>query len=249
MKNVLEIKNLEKKYHTYNNEILAIKNVSFNVYDKEFISIVGPSGSGKSTLLGIISNILNKSSGNIVFNKDNPVIGYMLQSDSLFEWKTVYENCLLGLEIRKEINKDNINYVLYLLKKYGLEDFKDSYPSNLSGGMRQRVALIRTLAIKPDILLLDEPFSNLDYQTRLMLSDDIYNIIKNEGKTAIMVTHDIAEAVSMSDRVIVLTKRPSTIKDIHVIKLNEKNSPTVNRKDKLFNYYYELIWKELDYNV
>lgn len=249
MKNVLEIKNLEKKYHTYNNETLAIKNVSFNVYDKEFISIVGPSGSGKSTLLGIISNILNKSSGNIVFNKDNPVIGYMLQSDSLFEWKTVYENCLLGLEIRKEINKDNINYVLYLLKKYGLEDFKDSYPSNLSGGMRQRVALIRTLAIKPDILLLDEPFSNLDYQTRLMLSDDIYNIIKNEGKTAIMVTHDIAEAVSMSDRVIVLTKRPSTIKDIHVIKLNEKNSPTVNRKDKLFNYYYELIWKELDYNV
>ena len=249
MKNVLEIVNLSKKYHTENNETLAIKDVSFNVYDKEFISIVGPSGSGKSTLLGIISNILNKSDGNIVFNKDNPVIGYMLQSDSLFEWKTVYENCLLGLEIRKELNLDNINYVLYLLKKYGLEDFKDSYPSNLSGGMRQRVALIRTLAIKPDILLLDEPFSNLDYQTRLMLSDDIYNIIKNEGKTAIMVTHDIAEAVSMSDRVIVLTKRPSTIKDIHIIKLHNKSTPTVNRKDELFNYYYELIWKELDHNV
>ena len=247
--NVLSIKNLSKTYHDIKKEVLAINNISFDVANKEFISIVGPSGCGKSTILGIIADILDKSSGEIIFKNDNPVIGYMLQEDCLLNWKTVYENCLLGLEIRNELTDENKDYVLSLLKKYGLEDFINSYPDSLSGGMKQRVALIRTLAINPDILLLDEAFSNLDYQTRLTLSDDIYKIIKNEGKTAIMVTHDIAEAVSMSDRVIVLTKRPSKIKTIHEISLDDKSIPTKNRKDKMFDYYYEMIWKELDHNV
>ena len=173
----------------------------------------------------------------------------MLQNDSLFEWRTIYNNCLLGLEINKELTEDNKNYVTTLLKNYGLYDFKDSYPSNLSGGMRQRCALIRTLATKPDILLLDEPFSALDYQTRLSVSDDVYKIIKKENKSAIMVTHDLAEAISMADKVIVLSKRPSVIKSIYDIKLTDKSTPINNRKAKEFSYYYDLIWKDIDFHV
>jgi len=210
---------------------------------------VGPSGCGKSTILGILSNILDYSSGSISFNNDNIKIGYMLQEDALLEWKTVLENCLLGLELNNTLTLENKKRVIFLLEKYGLKDFIDSYPKSLSGGMRQRVALIRTLATNPDILLLDEPFSALDYQTRLSLSDEIYKIIKEEGKTAIMVTHDIAEAISMSDRIIVLTKRPATVKKIHDIILNKKSNPTENRKDKNFTFYYETIWKELDSHV
>lgn len=247
--NILEVKNLNKIYHDKNSETLALDNINFNVKDKEFISIVGPSGCGKSTILGIIANIMNKSSGDIIFNKKDPIIGYMLQQDALFPWKTVYENCILGLEIKKIDTKENKDRVLKLLNTYGLKEFIDKYPDSLSGGMRQRVALIRTLAIMPDILLLDEPFSALDYQTRLALSDDLYKIIKNENKTAIMVTHDIAEAISMSDRIIVLTKRPGSIKNIYEIKLNNKSTPTENRKDKEFIKYYDMLWKELDHHV
>ncbi len=247
--NILEVKNLSKIYHDKNSETLALNNVTFNVKDKEFISIVGPSGCGKSTILGILANIMNKSDGDIIFNKKDPVIGYMLQQDALFPWKTVYENCILGLEIKGIDTKENKDRVLNLLNTYGLKDFINKYPDSLSGGMRQRVALIRTLAIKPDILLLDEPFSALDYQTRLALSDDLYKIIKNENKTVIMVTHDIAEAISMSDRIIVLTKRPGTIKSIYQIKLNNKSLPTSNRKDKDFIKYYDMLWKELDHHV
>lgn len=192
--NLLEINDLTKIYHDKKGETLALDNINLNVNNQEFISIVGPSGCGKSTILSILANIINKSSGTIKFNKDNPVIGYMLQTDSLFEWKNVLDNCLIGLEITKTLTKENKQMVIDLINKYGLKDFMDKYPRNLSGGMRQRVALIRTLAINPDILLLDEPFSALDYQTRLALSDDLYKIIKNEKKTAIMVTHDIAEA-------------------------------------------------------
>ena len=202
--NILEIEHLKKVYHTKQNEILALEDVSFKVKNKEFVSIIGPSGCGKSTILGILSFLVPKSGGTVKFYKDKPVIGYMLQTDALFPWKSVYENCLLGLKIRKEETKENVLRVEKLLKKYDLWEFKDNYPDSLSGGMRQRVALIRTLAINPDILFLDEPFSKLDYQTRLALSNDIYNIIKKEGKTAIMVTHDIAEAISMSDRIIIL---------------------------------------------
>ena len=194
MKKILNIKNLRKIYHTKKEEILAVDDFSYSLLEGEFISIVGPSGCGKSTILSILCDLLDKTSGTIE-NVDNLKIGYMLQNDSLFDFRTIYKNCLLGLEINKELTKENKDYVLNLLDTYGLSDFKDSYPENLSGGMRQRVALIRTLASKPDILLLDEPFSALDYQTRLAVSDDVYNILKKEKKSAIMVTHDLAEVM------------------------------------------------------
>ena len=245
---ILELKNIKKIYHEKQGEIIALDNISFNVKDKEFISIIGPSGCGKSTILSILANIENLTQGEIKI-KDKVKVGYMLQQDSLFPWKTVLENCYIGLKIQKQDTKENKNKVLELLKKYGLYEFKDKYPSSLSGGMRQRVALIRTLATNPDILLLDEPFSALDYQTRLKLSDDLYKIIKNEKKSAIMVTHDIAEAISLSQRIILLTKRPATIKEIYERNLVENKTPTENRKDKNFMKYYDAIWKELDNHV
>lgn len=248
MKPLLKIEHLKKIYHTKKEEILAIEDFSFTIEDGEFIAIVGPSGCGKSTLLNILGNLDQKSEGNITF-KENTSIGYMLQQDSLFEFRTILENCLLGLEMKKELTEENKNYVIDLLKTYGLEQFIDSYPENLSGGMRQRVALIRTLATKPNLLFLDEPFSALDYQTRLAVSDDVYNIIKKEGKSAIMVTHDLAEAISMADKVIVLTKRPAKIKKIFEISLTNKQNPIENRKAKEFQEYYDKIWKEIDFHV
>ncbi len=247
MNNILEIKNLSKTYHTKKEEILAIKDFSFELKEKEFVAIVGPSGCGKSTILSILCGLENKSDGLFKF-KDNTKIGYMLQYDSLFEWRTILNNCLLGLELNNNLNDKTKKNVLKLLKKYGLKDFVNSYPSNLSGGMRQRVALIRTLATNPDILLLDEPFSALDYQTRLAVSDDVYKIIKNENKSAIMVTHDLAEAISMADRIIVLSKRPCVIKNIYEINLSNKTNPIENRKAKEFSYYYDLIWKDIDFH-
>ena len=236
MDKILTITNLEKSFHTRDGEVKALESVSFDVKEKEFISIVGPSGCGKSTILSILAGLEEKSNGKINFSKDY-TIGYMLQNDSLFEWRTVLENCLLGLEITNQLTKENKEYVINLLKTYGLEEFIDSYPSRLSGGMRQRVALIRTLATKPDILLLDEAMSALDYQSRLAISDDIYKIIKKEGKTAIMVTHDIAEAISMSDRIIVLSKRPATVKKVYEINMQNKSTPIHNRKCKEFAVY------------
>lgn len=247
MNNILEIKNLKKIYHTKDNEILAVENFSFNIKDGEFIGIVGPSGCGKSTILSILCGLENKSDGSIIL-KDNIKLGYMLQHDSLFPWRTVLENCLLGLEINKTLNDASKEYVINLLNTYGLGDFIESFPDNLSGGMRQRVALIRTLATKPNLLLLDEPFSALDYQSRLVISNDVYNILKEEKKTMIMVTHDIGEAISMCDKVIVLTERPATIKNIYNIELDNKTTPINNRKDSKFNYYYDLIWKDIDYH-
>lgn len=194
MDNVLEIKNLKKIYHTKEGETLAVEDFSFNLKKGEFVAIVGPSGCGKSTILSVLCGLEEKSGGDIEL-KENANIGYMLQQDSLFEWKNILNNCLLGLEINKKLNEESKNYVINLLNTYGLKDFIYSYPDNLSGGMRQRVALIRTLATKPDLLLMDEPFSALDYQSRLVISDDIYNILKKEKKTMIMVTHDIAEAI------------------------------------------------------
>ena len=248
MNKILTISNLEKSFHTRDGEIKALESVSFDVEEKEFISIVGPSGCGKSTILSILAGLEEKSNGEINFSKDY-TIGYMLQNDSLFEWRTVLENCLLGLEITNQLTKENKEYVINLLKTYGLEEFIDSYPSRLSGGMRQRVALIRTLATKPDILLLDEAMSALDYQSRLAISDDIYKIIKKEGKTAIMVTHDIAEAISMSDRIIVLSKRPATVKKVYEINMQNKSTPIHNRKCKEFASYYDEIWRDLDVHI
>ena len=245
---ILEVKNLKKSYHTLKNEITALDDISFSVNKGEFISIVGPSGCGKSTILSILSNLINKSDGEININK-NTNIAYMLQDDCLLPFKTILENCLIGLEINNCLNEENKKYVINLLNTYGLGDFINSYPKNLSGGMRQRVALIRTLAIKPDILLLDEALSSLDYQSRLAISDDLYNIIKKENKTAIMVTHDIGEAISMSDKIIVLTNRPAKIKNIYEIKYDNKSTPMNNRKTKEYNKYFDLIWRDLDVQI
>ena len=249
MKTLLSIKNLKKIYHDLDGEVCAIGDVSIDVYDKELISIVGPSGCGKTSLLSILSNLEEKSDGIISFNKDNVKLGYMLQKDALFPWKTVLDNCLIGLEITHTLNNETKERVIKLLNTYGLGEFINKYPDSLSGGMKQRVALIRTLATDPDILLLDEPFSALDYVTRLALSDDLYKIIKSEGKTAILVTHDLAEAISLSDRVVVLTKRPSTVKTIYDIKLTNQSTPINNRKCKEFNTYYDEIWRDLDVHL
>lgn len=244
---ILEIKNLRKIYHTKRDETLAVDDFSFDLNEGEFVSIVGPSGCGKSTILSIIVGLLNPSSGSIEY-KDNIKIGYMLQEDSLFEFRTILKNCLLGLEINHDLTDDNKDYVIKLLNTYGLKDFINSYPENLSGGMRQRVALIRTLATKPDILLLDEPFSALDYQTRLAVADDVYDIIKKEKKSAIMVTHNLSEAISMSDRVIVLSKRPGKIKSIYNIEIPNRTTPNESRKTKEFTEYHDQIWKDIDFS-
>ena len=252
MEEILKIENVTKKYQAKNGELEAIKSVSFSVKKGEFISIIGPSGCGKSTLLSIIAGLEEKTSGKVLLegeeiNGVSEKIGYMLQKDSLLEWRTIYDNVLLGLEIRGAKNKENKAYVDLLLKKYHLYEFKDKYPSQLSGGMRQRVALIRTLAVKPKILLLDEAFSALDFQSRLKISNDVYNILKNEHKTLIIVTHDISEAISMSDRVMVLTARPTTIKNIHDITFEmEKRDPLNCRKSAKFSEYFDCLWKELD---
>ena len=248
MNELLKIEELEKNYLSKKNAISALKNINLTVNENEFVVLVGPSGCGKSTILSIIGNLEKKSSGNIKFKNNNVKIGYMFQEDTLFPWLNVLDNCLLGLKIRKEINESNISYVKGLLEKYGLSAFEKSFPRELSGGMRQRVALIRTLAIKPDILLLDEPFSALDYQTRINVSDDVYKIIKEEKKTAIMVTHDISEAIAMADKVIVLSKRPAVVKNSYTIEMENKGLPSINRKNKKFDYYYDLIWKDFDYH-
>ena len=248
MNDIIRIKNLKKIYHNKDSETKAIEDFSLNIKDGEFVAIVGPSGCGKSTILSILCGLENKSGGNIKINH-NIKIGYMLQQDSLFEWRNILNNCLIGLEIKKELNEESKNNVIKMLKNYGLKDFIYSYPDNLSGGMRQRVALIRTLATNPDLLLMDEPFSALDYQTRLAISDDIYKILKKEKKTMILVTHDLAEAISICSKVIVLSKRPATIKSIYDIKLDNPTTPINNRKDKMFSYYYDKIWKDIDFHV
>ncbi|WP_027631212.1 ABC transporter ATP-binding protein [Ruminiclostridium cellobioparum] len=255
MSYIVEINNIAMNYQSPNGEIPAITNVNLKIVKGEFICIVGPSGCGKSTLLSIIAGLLKPSSGSIAINGKEisgtcEKVGYMLQKDYLFEWRTILQNVMLGLEIRKIKTNDNIEYVNNLLKTYGLYEFRNKYPSQLSGGMRQRAALIRTLALKPEILLLDEAFSALDYQTRLAVADDIYSIIKKENKTAILVTHDIAESISMADRVIVLSSRPATIKSIHNIKLTcEKRTPFCSREAPEFRHYFNTIWKELDVHV
>ena len=241
MEKVLEVKNMCKTYQAQNGEIEALRNINFDMKEAEYISIIGPSGCGKSTLLSIIAGLEDKTSGEIFVNGK---IGYMLQKDNLLEWRTIYKNVLLGLEIQKTLTEENKKYVDNLLKKYGLFEFKDKYPSQLSGGMRQRVALIRTLAIRPKVLLLDEAFSALDYQTRLMVTEDIYKILKNENITALMVTHDISEAISMSDRVIVLTKRPATVKKVYNIDFEmEERTPLTCRENPKFSKYFNIMWK------
>ena len=251
MEQILELKNISKKYQAKQGEVLALKNINLKVKKGEFISIIGPSGCGKSTLLSIISGLEEKSTGEIYLEgkkveKLSDQIGYMLQKDCLLEWKTIFSNAILGLEIKGKVSKESKEYIEELLKKYNLYEFKDKYPSELSGGMRQRAALIRTLATNPKILLLDEAFSALDYQTRIMVTNDIYSILRKENITAIIVTHDISEAISMSDRVVVLTKRPGTVKDIHKIDFEiEDRNPINCRESPKFSKYFNTLWKEL----
>lgn len=252
MKEILRLENVNKTYQAKNGEVDALKNINFSIKEGENVSIIGPSGCGKSTLLSIIAGLEEKTSGKIYIeneevNKMSEKIGYMLQKDSLLSWRTIYNNVMFGLEIQNKKNPKNEAYAKELLKKYNLYEFKDKYPSQLSGGMRQRVALIRTLAIRPKILLLDEAFSALDYQTRLMVTYDIYKILKNEKITTLMVTHDISEAISMADKVIVLTSRPATIKNIYKIDFEMENQdPLSCRKSPKFSSYFDTLWKELD---
>lgn len=249
---LLKISNVSLNYHSIKGETQALNNVNFEVNEGDFISILGPSGCGKSTLLNIMSGLLKPSNGQVLYKgedvKNNlDKIGYMFQKDHLFEWNTVWENVILGLKIKKQLNVESQERANELLDTYGLLRFKNHYPSELSGGMRQRVALIRTLALKPEILFLDEPFSALDYQSRLLVCDDVYKIIKTEKKTAIMVTHDIAEAISVSQKVIVLTQRPSNVKvEIPIDFENNDLTPFQKRRSPQFSGYFNRLWKELD---
>lgn len=252
---ILKIENIRKIYQAKNDELEALKGINLTVNEGEFVSIIGPSGCGKSTLLSIIAGLEEKTSGKIYIDNEEIVgvsrkIGYMLQKDSLLEWRSIYQNIMIGLEIQGIKNKENEMYVKDLLKKYNIYEFRNKYPSQLSGGMRQRVALIRTLAIRPKILLLDEAFSALDYQTRMLVIKDVYRILKNENKTVLMVTHDISEAISMSDRVVVLSNRPSVIKKIYDINFDMESRDPMNCRENLkFSKYYENLWKELDINA
>ena len=252
---LVKILNIDMTFHSRDGETSALKELSLDVYEGEFISIVGPSGCGKSTLLNIIAGIIKPTAGKISINGQDITgptsqVGYMPQSDQLFEWRTIWNNVMLGLEVQGKVNPEAKENVEKLLKSYGLYDFRKAYPSQLSGGMRQRAALIRTLAINPEILLLDEAFSALDYQTRLVVADEVKQIIVREGKTAILVTHDISEAISMANRVVVLTKRPGTVKNIHSIVLScEVNTPIKCREANEFKDYFNSIWKELDLHV
>lgn len=245
MEPILSLDNISYSYHNLKGETPALTDISFQVMEGEFLAFVGPSGCGKSTLLSIIAGLLKPEQGNLSFSSAS-TIGYMLQKDHLFEWRTIYQNVILGLELQKKLNKDNIDYVLHLLKEYGLDAFADKKPSELSGGMRQRAALIRTMAIKPDLLLLDEPFSALDFQTRLTVSADIGSIIRKNNKTAILITHDLSEAITLADRVLVLSKRPASIKsELSVIYDIDRSDPLSIRSSAAYQTYFDFLWKEL----
>ena len=250
---LLELKNINYSYHSLHGETKALQNISFGVKEGEFVAIVGPSGCGKSTLLSIISGLLKPKSGTIVVNHSDgslgyPKIGYMLQHDHLFEWRTIYQNVILGLEIQKKKTAEHLEYVDQLLKDYGLYDFRHKRPSELSGGMKQRAALIRTMALKPEVLLLDEPFSALDYQTRLLVSADICSLIRQSKKTVIIITHDLSEAISLADRIIVLSKRPAVVKNEIPINLTIKEGdPLGARNAPEFGRYFKMLWEEMTY--
>jgi len=258
VREILRIEDVCLTYQAENGQVTALEKVSFHAAQGEQIAIVGPSGCGKSTLLSIIAGLEAPTRGKIYLEGElisgvNEKIGYMLQKDNLLGWRTIRSNVLLGLEIRRMLTRENIAYTDDLLKTYGLEQFGDKYPSQLSGGMRQRAALIRTLATRPELLLLDEAFSALDYQTRLKVTDDVFGILKKVGKTALIVTHDIPEGISMADRVIVMSPRPGRVKSIHKIELSGKDgalaSPLQRRASPGFSGYFNTIWKELDAHV
>ncbi len=252
MNPLLEVSHVCYSYHTLSGETQALTDITFSVEEGEFLAVVGPSGCGKSTLLSLLAGLMQPDQGTIHISQ-SPVsrhqtnIGYMLQKDHLFEWRTVYQNVILGLEIQKRQTAENLAHVEQMLKDYGLAAFKGSRPSELSGGMRQRAALIRTLALDPSLLLLDEPFSALDYQTRLNVCDDVYQIIKKEKKSAILVTHDLSEAISMADRILILSKRPAKICRIISVQFQETEKKKMKKRQAPeFKDYFNEIWKELN---
>ena len=250
MDSLVKIKDLNLLYQSIDSETLALENINLNIAPQEFISIVGPSGCGKTTILSLIAGLIKPSTGEIsVANKiPNPkdnLCGYMFQRDNLLPWRTIEKNIYFGLELKKLKDKESKTYAVNLCEKYGLSEFLKKHPSELSGGMRQRVALIRTLALKPKLLLLDEPFSALDYQTRLELCDHVFEIIKKEKITAILVTHDIYEAITMSDRIIVLSARPGKIKAIHKTNFDKKLTPFERRKTEEAKVLFDTIWQEI----
>ncbi len=242
---------IQKTFQSPNGEIPALDGITFSVPEGAFVSIVGPSGCGKSTLLNILAGLEQPTAGRVSLD-EKPVagttaaVGYMPQKDQLFPWRTIWGNVTLGLEIQGCKDEAHMERVRGLLERYGLWEFRKKLPAQLSGGMRQRCALIRTLATDPGLLLLDEPFSALDYQTRLSVSDDIHAIIRREGKTALLVTHDISEAISMSDRIVVLSSRPGTVKAIHDLTVFQGLSPMERRDHEQFHRFFNDIWKELD---
>ena len=243
MNQIVEFKNVSKSFVTTKEITKVLDNLSFKINKGQIVSIVGPSGCGKSTILNILANLEKEDEGEVFVQGK---IGYMFQKDNLLSWRNVIDNITIGLEIQRKMNLENKAYIDNLLKKYQLNEFKYFYPKQLSGGMKQRVAIIRTLALNPDILLLDEPFSALDYQTKLTVQEDIYKIIKNENKTTILVTHDVTEAISLSDVVIVLSNRPAKIKQIVNIDFNDPNkTPLSVRSNPLFQEYFNTIWKEI----
>lgn len=244
---VLTCRDVCYSYHSLNGETRALTNISFQINKGEFVAIVGPSGCGKSTLLSLIAGLNVPESGEILLEgADREKIGYMLQQDHLFEWRSIMRNILLGPEINGTLTKDKEEFALKLLKDYGLYRFKDKRPGELSGGMKQRAALIRTMVMEPELLLLDEPFSALDYQTRLIVSGDIGRIIKRTGITAVLITHDLSEAISLADRIIILSKRPATVKKEIPIHLSLKDdSLLAPRSAPEFGNYFSILWKEI----
>lgn len=242
---LLRLEHVSVYYHTPQGETEAIRDLSFAVEKGEFVAVVGPSGCGKSTMLSLIMGLNAPSSGQVRFPQGPCPMGYMLQRDNLLEWRTLEKNAVLGLEVQHTLTEESRSRTIALLKKYGLGDFLDHYPSQLSGGMRQKAALIRTLALDPALLLLDEPFSALDYQTRLTLADEVLAIIHAEGKTALLVTHDIGEAVSMADRVLIFSDRPATLKREVKLDFPRDMPPLARRETPAFQEHFAAIWKEL----
>ncbi len=242
---LLCLENVSLYYHTPQGETEALRDLSFSVEKGEFVAVVGPSGCGKTTMLSLIMGLNAPSSGQVTFPQGPVPMGYMLQRDNLLEWRTLEKNVLLGLEVQHKVTEESRGRTVALLKKYGLGDFLSHYPGQLSGGMRQKAALIRTLALDPELLLLDEPFSALDYQTRLTLADEVFSIIRAEGKTALLVTHDIGEAVSMADRVLVFSDRPATLKREISLDFPGNMPPLARRETNAFQEHFAAIWKEL----
>ena len=251
MNQIISVRSAALTYQARNGEVEALRSVSFDMAEGEFVSIVGPSGCGKSTLLGALAGLETLDGGTVELygrpaSGADGRMGFMPQRDQLFEWRSIRDNVMLGLQIRRDRDPAHRDHVETLLKRYDLSEFAVKRPDQLSGGMRQRCALIRTLATGPDILLLDEPFSALDYQTRLAVSGDIWRIIRSEGKTALLVTHDIAEAVSMSDRVVVLSRRPAVVKAVFDMGALKPLPPMERRDTPQFHTFFNAIWKELD---